>query len=373
MPQTIGEGAFTYEIQLQWAKLPDSWILKDVADVAVDDANDRVYVFQRWKHPMLVFDREGNFIETWGSEIFTRAHGVTLGPDGHLYCVDDYGHNVRKCTVAGEVLQTWGTPDRSSGHFSGKPFNGPTKVAFDPKTNGFYVSDGYGNARVHKYSAEGDYLFSWGEPGQGPGQFNLVHSVNTDREGRVYVASREGTRLQVFDDEGNYLTEWRGPHKPNGVTISKNEPQLCYIGEAFAAFPANKGSAGFWRLYRYFRSRWPLPDPPRPRFPPFQRRPWHRRRRDREYLLHHGFVGSRTLDRPRGTAAHVQAEKGGVNGPENPSWGAFLQGFPVLAGCNCKVQSLPPDVSDPPRPAATPPRRLYPPRPSATPPWRGLL
>ena len=245
MPQIIGEGAFTYEIQLQWAKLPDSWILKDVADVAVDDANDRVYVFQRWKHPMLVFDREGNFIETWGSEIFTRAHGVTLGPDGHLYCVDDYGHNVRKCTVAGEVLQTWGTPDRSSGHFSGKPFNGPTKVAFDPKTNGFYVSDGYGNARVHKYSAEGDYLFSWGEPGQGPGQFNLVHSVNTDREGRVYVASREGTRLQVFDDKGNYLTEWRGPHKPNGVTISKNEPQLCYIGEASAAFPANKGVRGF--------------------------------------------------------------------------------------------------------------------------------
>ncbi len=245
MPQIIGEGAFTYEIQLQWAKLPDSWILKDVADVEVDDANDRVYVFQRWKHPMLVFDREGNFIETWGSEIFPRAHGVTLGPDGHLYCVDDYGHNVRKCTVAGEVLQTWGTPDRSSGHYSGRPFNGPTKVAFDPKTNGFYVSDGYGNARVHKYSAEGDYLFSWGEPGQGPGQFNLAHSVNTDREGRVYVASREGTRLQVFDDEGNYLTEWRGPHKPNGVTISNSEPQLCYIGEASAAFPENKGVRGF--------------------------------------------------------------------------------------------------------------------------------
>ena len=248
MADRIGSGDFTYEVEPAWAQVPDGWIIKDTPDVLVDDAHDRVYVFTRWKHPVMVFDRAGTFIASWGSELFTMPHGLTMGPDGHLYCVDAFGHCVRKCTTGGEVLQVWGTPDRNSGHYSGKPFNGPTKAAFDPRTHDMYVADGYGNARVHKYSAAGDYLFSWGEPGQGPGQFNLVHSVQTDRAGNVYVASREGHRVQVFDSEGTYRSEWTGGvHRPNGFFISAagRDRELVYVGEASAGFGENRGVRGF--------------------------------------------------------------------------------------------------------------------------------
>jgi hypothetical protein len=247
MADRIGSGEFTYEVETDWAQLPEGWILKDTPDVVVDDDADRVYIFTRWKHPVMIFDRSGRYVSSWGSELFTMPHGITLGPDRHLYCVDAFGHCVRKCTLDGEVVQTWGTPDRSSGHYSGKPFNGPTKVAFAPTTGDMYVSDGYGNARVHKYSAGGEYLFSWGEPGQAPGQFNLVHSVQTDRDGLVYVSSREGQRVQVFDSDGIYLREWLGVHRPNGFIISAagRDRELCYIGEAGAGFGENKGIRGF--------------------------------------------------------------------------------------------------------------------------------
>ena len=244
MGEIIGKGEFTYEIEPNWAKLPEGWILKDVADVAVD-SRDRVYVFSRWKHPMMVFDKDGKFIKEWGSEIFTSPHGVTVGPDGSLHCVDAFGHCVRKCSKDGRVLQTWGTPDRSTGHYSGKPFNGPTMAAFDPDTRDMYVADGYGNARIHKYSSKGEYLFSWGEPGQGPGQFHLPHSINTDSSGKVYVACREGMRMQIFDSHGKYLTEWRGLHRPCAVCISAGERELCYIGEVGPTFGENQGVWGY--------------------------------------------------------------------------------------------------------------------------------
>ena len=254
MAERIGTGEFTYEVEPAWAQVPDGWIIKDTPDVLVDDARDRVYVFTRWKHPVMVFDRAGKFITSWGSDLFTMPHGLSMGPDGHLYLVDAFGHCVRKCTTGGEVLQVWGTPDRSSGHYSGKPFNGPTKVAFDPDTRDMYVADGYGNARVHKYSASGEFLFSWGEPGQGPSQFNLVHGVQTDRTGTVYVASREGHRVQLFDSSGSYLSEWRtGVHRPNGFP---DLPRRAATGSwstsarrapASARTAASAGSATAWR------------------------------------------------------------------------------------------------------------------------------
>ena len=99
MADRIGSGEFTYEVETAWARLPDGWIIKDTPDVLVDDAHDRVYLFTRWRHPIMVFDRAGNFITSWGSDIFTKAHGLSMGPDGHLYCVDAFGHCVRECTT----------------------------------------------------------------------------------------------------------------------------------------------------------------------------------------------------------------------------------------------------------------------------------
>ena len=194
-----GSGDYMYEGLVDWAKLPEGWTFNEVADVVVD-SQDRVYVFNRSEHPMMVFERDGSFITSWGEDLFTRAHGLTLGPDEALYCVDDGNHSIRKCTTDGELSMTIGIPGQPATLHSGQPFNRPTKVAFEPKTGDLYISDGYGNARVHKFSADGEHLFSWGEYGTDPGQFNLVHSVCTDSEGKVYIADRENHCVQIFDD-----------------------------------------------------------------------------------------------------------------------------------------------------------------------------
>ena len=104
---TLGTGAYTYEVTENWAQLPDGWSFKEVAAVAVD-AQDNVYAFNRGEHPMMVFDREGNFLRSWGEGIFPRAHGLTLAPDDTMFCTDDGDHTVRKCTLDGKVLFTLG-------------------------------------------------------------------------------------------------------------------------------------------------------------------------------------------------------------------------------------------------------------------------
>jgi len=240
MTVRVGSGDFTYEVDLNWAKLPDGWNLHEVADV-VTDGEDRVYIMSRSEHPVIVLDRDGNLLRSWGEGVFTRPHGITLGPDGLLYCVDDGDHTVRKCTLDGQVLQVIGTPGQPAPYQSGQPFNRPTKVAFDPETADLYISDGYGNARVHKVAPDGRRLFSWGEYGCEPGQFNLVHSVVTDRQGLVYVADRENHRIQVFDPQGQYLTQWNNMHRPCGLHIVEDGgTTLFYVGQLPGSLPINQ-------------------------------------------------------------------------------------------------------------------------------------
>ncbi len=231
----LGSGAYTYEVAADWAKLPEGWTFHEVVDVAVD-AKDRVYVFNRGEHPMMVFDREGNFLTSWGEGRFKRPHGITIGPDDMLYLADDDAHIIQKYTTEGELLLTIGIPGVGAPFQSGEPFNKPTKVALEPETGNLYISDGYGNSRVHKYSADGKHLFSWGTSGCGPGEFNLVHSVCTDKQGDVYVADRENHRIQVFDSDGNLKAQWHNMHRPCGLYIDADN-ELAYIGELGPQYP----------------------------------------------------------------------------------------------------------------------------------------
>lgn len=232
----MGSGRFTYEAQAGWAKLPKGWSFLEVVDVAVD-AQDRVYVFTRGEHPLLIFNREGNLLATWGEGLFKRPHGITMGPEETLYLTDDGGHAVYQFTLDGKLLMALGTPGKGAGFMSGRPFHQPTKVARDPKTGELYISDGYGNARVHKYTSDGKYLFSWGECGTDPGQFNLVHSVILDRAGRVFVADRENHRIQIFDGQGKFLAIWNNIHRPCGLHIAGEGEELVYVGELAPPFP----------------------------------------------------------------------------------------------------------------------------------------
>ena len=239
MSAILGSGEHRYRVVENWAKLPDGWSLTDAASVAVD-SKDRIYVFNRGDHPMVVLDREGNFITSWGEGLFNRAHGLHIDADDNLYCTDDGDHTVRKCTTDGKVLLTIGIPNKPAPFMSGEPFHRCTHTALSPKGE-IYVSDGYGNACVHKYSPDGKLLKTWGEPGTDPGQFNIVHNIATDADGWVYVADRENHRVQVFDGNGKYETQWNFLHRPCALCRCGSGKQPTFIvGELGPGMAVNR-------------------------------------------------------------------------------------------------------------------------------------
>ena len=227
---TLGSGDYIYEPVEDWAKLPPGWTFKEIGGVGVD-SKDNVYVFNRGEHPMIVFDRAGNFLRSWGEGLFARAHGIHVAPDDSLWCTDDGDHTVRHMTADGKMLLEMGIPGKPAPYMSGEPFHRCTHTALSPSGD-LYVSDGYGNARVHKYSPDGRLLFSWGEPGTRPGQFNIVHNICCDEDGWVYVADRENHRVQIFDGRGKYETQWNNLHRPCGLCMSRGPNPIAYIGES---------------------------------------------------------------------------------------------------------------------------------------------
>jgi DNA-binding beta-propeller fold protein YncE len=227
-PVEVGSDAFRYRVAADWPTLPSDWSLVEAVAVATD-SRDRVYVFNRGEHPVVIFTPDGELVGSWGEGVFARAHGMTIGPDDAVYCVDDLDHTVKKFSTDGQLLMTLGR----SGHFSdtgatsvdyreirraGAPFNFPTNLAISP-CGDLYVADGYGNARIHRFSSSGELLFSWGEPGDGPGQFQIPHGIAIDRNEIVYVADRENSRIQLFTADGRYLTEWNDVARPCEVFI----------------------------------------------------------------------------------------------------------------------------------------------------------
>jgi streptogramin lyase len=212
-----------------WGRLPEGWSFVEATSVAVD-ASDNVWVFNRGEHPVIVFDREGKFLRTWGEGLIRRAHGINVGPDGSIWLTDDLHHTIRQFTPEGKLLLTIGDPDQASTLHGGKPFNRPTHSAICPKSGDVYISDGYGNSRVHKFDPRGRHLLSWGEPGTDPGCFNIPHNIATDAAGRVYVADRENSRVQIFDGQGRYLDQWKNLHRPCGLYADARN-DVFYVGE----------------------------------------------------------------------------------------------------------------------------------------------
>ena len=247
---TYGSGKYTYELAKWEAKYPGGWQPVEVNGIC-NDSKDRLYAFNTGDPQVIVFDRDGNLLSTWGNEGFTHSHGAYAGADDSIWYADDGNHTVRKFNTEGKVLMTLGTKDQPSdtGYTTvgpdgkklhimeainttkrgGPPFNSPTDVAISPSGD-IYVADGYGNARVHKFTADGKLLLSWGEPGKGPGQFVVPHGIAVDKNGRVLVADRHNNRIQIFDGDGKYLTEWtNGLMFPTDLFIDKD--QTVYVSE----------------------------------------------------------------------------------------------------------------------------------------------
>lgn len=225
----VGSGKFTYKVVETWAKLPDGWKFTQVAGIAID-SSDRVYVFNRGEHPMIIFDKDGNFINSWGEGMFVTPHGICLDQDKYIFLADSGNHTVRKFTLDGKLLMTLGS-ENIPGE-SGKPFNKPTGVSVLPSGH-IYVSDGYGNRCVHKFDPEGKLLMSWGSSGDEPGQFALPHGIFAHKNGNIYVADRENHRIQIFTSEGKFIDQWKADfNMPCTVFIDKYDnvyiPELRY-------------------------------------------------------------------------------------------------------------------------------------------------
>ncbi len=221
----FGTGAFRYDVQEGWGQLPEGWKFGWIPAVAVD-SRDRVYVYSRSEHPMVVFDREGNFLESWGEDVLEDAHGIFVDAQDNIYCTERNTHCVRKFTSEGKLLWTLGTPGTPGAE--GEPFNLPTDLALGPDGQ-IYITDGYGNSRVHLYSPDGDLVKSWGRAGDGPGEFNLPHCVRVDPRNRLMVADRTNCRIQFFTLDGEYIEEWGDLRHPDTIYIDEND--IVYLAE----------------------------------------------------------------------------------------------------------------------------------------------
>lgn len=226
----FGSGEFRYRADPAWQHSPADYQGTEVSAVAVD-RQDRVYVFNRGTDPVIVFDRHGKRLNAWGGDVIVHAHGITIDfkDDDAVYCTDDWDHTVRKFTPDGELLMTLGTSGKPSDTgatsidfrtitHAGPPFYFPCNLALSPDGD-FYVCDGYGNARVHKFSAGGKLLFSWGAPGTEPGEFRIPHGIAVSSDGRVFVADRENSRIQIFSPDGTFLDQWSDIARPCQVTF----------------------------------------------------------------------------------------------------------------------------------------------------------
>ncbi|MFC1937956.1 peptidyl-alpha-hydroxyglycine alpha-amidating lyase family protein [Chloroflexota bacterium] len=242
-----GEGKYTYEVVEGWAKHPEGWEFQDILDLGID-SKDRVYVLSRGAHPLQIYDPDGNLLDTWDE---VRGHGCTVGPDDCFYLARGPfnpadPHTVSKYSHEGKLLMTLGSGQPSDTGFrkigtmdvscrtivrAGTPFCFPTGMAASASGN-IYVSDGYGNCRIHKFSPDGKLLLSWGEPGYWPGQFRIPHGIWVDRQEQVYVADRENNRVQVFDAQGKFLSEWPGLLRPAKIFI--DDEDVVYVAEYHA-------------------------------------------------------------------------------------------------------------------------------------------
>lgn len=236
---------------------PGPWNFGQVSGVAVN-TNGNVLVLHRGAHPILEFESNGKFVRSWGDglisegKVFTLApqfqvagktihsavygpagcghcgaHAIRVDPQGNIWVVDASGQVIYRMNQQGKVTMQLGTKGKSG---TGRDtFNLPTDIAFAPDGS-LYVSDGYANERVVKFSRDGKYLLEWGKRGSGPGEFTLPHNIAIDAQGRVYVTDREGSRIEVFDGNGKFLKEWPGIGGISALFMTKD--QKLWAGDA---------------------------------------------------------------------------------------------------------------------------------------------
>ena len=230
----LGSPPYLYERVPGWGGGPAGCEMGVLSGVGIS-SDDRVFVVDREPRPeIVVFDRDGRRLDAWGQDIFPLPHDICISPDGRAFVPDCRDHTVRICTLEGEVLQTIGTPGTPGA--PGEPFNRPTAVALAPNGE-FYVTDGYGQHQVHRFSAAGEWLQTWGQQGPEPGNFTLPHNIAISRDGTILVADREpNNRIQLFDLDGNFKGQWPGRLFPCGLHIGDDDTVFVAEGSGVSIF-----------------------------------------------------------------------------------------------------------------------------------------
>jgi peptidylamidoglycolate lyase len=233
-----------------WPDLPEAYFLGQVSGIGVD-SQERVFLFHRSDHSvpngpieapavLCIDGKTGKLLDSWGAHMFIRPHGLRVDGHGNVWLTDLLLHQVFKFTHDGKLTMSVGTA-----HIPGcddKHFNLPTDIAVGPDGS-FYVSDGYGNSRIAKFSPEGRFLLDWGRAGDKPGEFNTPHNVLIGPDGRIYVADRGNDRMQIFTGDGKFITEWKGPElgRPWGLANAPDGFIYMVDGGDYPAGPANRG------------------------------------------------------------------------------------------------------------------------------------
>ena len=244
---TLGNGPLTFEPIPGWEQLSGDVTLTEAIGVAVDSRN-RVYVFNRGTPEVIVLGESGELLDTWGQGHFERPHGIWIAPDDTVYCTDDVGHAVKHFTLAGDLIRNIGptgqASDSGADGFDHRPirqgvgpYNLPCNVVTDSK-NHIYVADGYGNARLHHFDADGELVESWGEPGSGPLEFKVPHGLGVDGQDRLYLADRENSRIQIISTDGELLSEWNDVVRPCQVFVAADQRvYVIELGNRMGLFP----------------------------------------------------------------------------------------------------------------------------------------
>ncbi len=184
----------------------DGWELGMISSVAIDRKGS-IYLLQRGEKadPVIVADRQGRVLRSWGKGMYKIPHSIRIDPEGNIWTVDAESSTVLKFTPKGEKLMEINVGEQPTGRRS--RFVGTTDITFGPHGR-LFITDGYGNARVLEYTPDGKRVHEWGTAGNGPGRFRLPHGITIDKDNVLYVADRENGRVQRFDLDGKFLSEW---------------------------------------------------------------------------------------------------------------------------------------------------------------------
>jgi peptidylglycine monooxygenase len=218
----VALGDRRYAIERNWARLPEGEEFGFISDVVVD-CKGIVHVGQRTDAPMMAFGPGGKFLHRWAEGEIADVHGISATADGRILVVDRDAHQVLIYDTQGRRQLALGERHRPQLQ---APFNHPTSAAVAADGD-IYVSDGYGNSCVHRFGADGRPKHTWGSRGTGPAEFTTPHAVWIDPLDRILVADRENNRVQIFERDGTYLSEWGDFYHP--MAIYGDDRGMIYV------------------------------------------------------------------------------------------------------------------------------------------------